>query len=124
MNGCWGIKLRNLILTLIITLLIVRSSFFFVAFQFIISFAVVGSMHKAFDDGNWALVPEQSVREQILLALRRAKAEMGAVSGNDSSWPLFDKVWHLRIIVSHFLTVRRFTSTQMAYIYIVLSISK
>jgi hypothetical protein len=101
MNGCWGIKLRNLILTLIITLLIVRSSFFLVAFQFIISFAVVGSMHKAFDDGNWALVPEQSVREQILLALRRAKAEMGAVSGNDSSWPLFDKVCGIYALSFH-----------------------
>jgi hypothetical protein len=91
MNGCWGIKLQNSILTLIITLLIVHSSFFLVTFQFLISFTVVGSMHKAFDDGNWALVPKQSVREQILLALQRAKAKMGAVSGNNSLWPFFDK---------------------------------
>jgi|SRR5882762_140993 hypothetical protein len=87
MNGCWGIMLQNLILTLIITLLIVRSSFFLITFQFLISFAVVGSMHKAFNDSNWALLPEQLVREQILLALQRAKAKMGAVSGNNSSWP-------------------------------------
>jgi hypothetical protein len=58
-------------------------------------------MHKAFDDGNWALVPEQSVREQILLALQRAKAKMGAVSGNNSSWPLFDKVCGIYALSFH-----------------------
>jgi hypothetical protein len=44
-------------------------------FQFLIFFVVIDSMHNAFDDGNWALVPEKSAREHILSTLQQAKVQ-------------------------------------------------
>jgi hypothetical protein len=88
--------LRDLMLTLIITSPTVSSSFFLAKFQFLILFLVVDSMHNAFDDGNWALVPEKSVREHILSTLQQAKAVMASISRtvlvSQSSWPPFEKV--------------------------------
>jgi hypothetical protein len=67
-----------------------------------------------FDAGKWAMVPEESVRQEILRRLIEVKneAKAGGVSEQISTWPHFTKVrWPIDVAMCKISHVQRFSGT-------------
>jgi hypothetical protein len=78
-----------------------------------------------FDAGKWAMIPEESIRQEILRRLIEVKneAKVGGVSKQISTWPHFTKVhWPIDVAMCKISLVHRFFSNLMVSIGFGLSI--
>jgi len=78
-----------------------------------------------FDEGKWAMVPEEPVRKEILRRLIEAKDEVQTEGSSEgiSAWPHFTKVrWLIDVAMCKISLANRFFSNLMAFIGFVVSI--